>query len=136
MLTRRPTRRTPRRRGAALIELSICIPLIIVITFGSIEASNAIFLQQTLTEAAHEGARTATSIGKTEADARTRIDQILTAQGVRAAEVTISPPITGNTPFGEMVTVTVAAPAANNSVGVQWYFKDTLLKSTVIMMRQ
>lgn len=124
------------RRGAALVEMAICVPIIIVIAFGSIEATNAIFLQQALTEAAHEGARTATSIGKTEADARARVEQILTAQAIHGAEVSIQPPIMSSTPVGEIVTVTVSAPADNNSVGIQWYFKKDSLKGTVVMMRQ
>ncbi|MCC7419887.1 MAG: pilus assembly protein [Planctomycetaceae bacterium] len=133
---RRNLTRFGMRRGAALVEMAICVPLIVVIAFGAIEATNAIFLQQALTEAAHEGARTATSIGKTEEDARTRIEQILTAQAIHGAEVSIEPPISFDTPVGQIVTVTVSAPANNNSVGIQWYFKDAPLKGTVVMMRQ
>jgi Flp pilus assembly protein TadG len=135
-MQRRNHSRFGARRGAALVEMAICVPLIVVIAFGSIEATNAIFLQQALTEAAHEGARTATSIGKTEEDARARVEQILTAQAIHGAEVSIEPPISSSTPVGEIITVTVSASASNNSVGIQWYFKDAPLKGTVVMMRQ
>src|SRR5689334_16755889 len=35
------------RGGLAVVELAICLPLMVMLTFGAIEAANAIYLKQT-----------------------------------------------------------------------------------------
>jgi Flp pilus assembly protein TadG len=124
------------RRGAALVELAVCLPVMVLITFGTIEAANAIFLRQALTEAANEGARTVTAGGGTESDARKRIKQILEAQDIEKAEIAFSPSVNNSTPAGTPVRVTVSAPSSANSVGVEWYFQGATLKGSVVMVRQ
>ena len=45
------------RRGVAAVELAVCLPVIILLVFGAIEASSFIFLKQSLNVAAYEGIR-------------------------------------------------------------------------------
>ncbi len=57
-INRKPLRGVKRKRnGTATVELAVCLPLIVIIAFGSIEATNMIFLEQRLTAAAYEGAQ-------------------------------------------------------------------------------
>lgn len=46
-----------KRSGAAIIELAVCLPLLVLITLATIKACSMIFLKQTLIIAAFEGAR-------------------------------------------------------------------------------
>ena len=40
----------PPHWGSAVVELALILPVLVLIVFGSIEANNAIYLQQVLTE--------------------------------------------------------------------------------------
>ena len=44
----------------AVVELAVCLPVLVLIIMGSIEACNLTFLKQKLTEAAYQGAMVAT----------------------------------------------------------------------------
>ncbi|MCA9044732.1 MAG: pilus assembly protein [Planctomycetaceae bacterium] len=123
------------RRGAALVETAVCLPVLLLLTFGAIEASNAIVLKQTLTEISYETARFVTSQGSTKADALQRADEIIAARGLQNVTVDISPDVTVNTPPGTPITVTVSAAAASNSIGPQWYFKDATMAAQAVMVR-
>ena len=45
-----------KREGAAVVEFAVCLPLIVLIVLGTIEAGSLLFLKQTLVQAAYEGA--------------------------------------------------------------------------------
>lgn len=122
------------RQGAALVETAICLPVMLLLTFGAIEASNAIVLKQTLTEISCETARFATSQGTTKDDALQRANEIVAARGLNDVVIDISPDVTATTPSGTPVTVTVSAAATSNSIGPQWYFKDSTMSATVVMV--
>jgi Flp pilus assembly protein TadG len=115
ILFRPPRRVTQRRKGSATVELAVCLPVLMIIAMGSIEATNAIFLKQHLTSAAYEGARAAIAPGQTSAGATTAAQSVLTAFGISGATVTITPTVTTSTSSGTQITVTVSAPLSSNS---------------------
>ena len=53
------TRVTTDRTGVAAVELAFCLPIILLMTFGTLDVCDGIFLQQKTEIAAHEGARNA-----------------------------------------------------------------------------
>ena len=70
-MIRRPSNRNASgkklpRFGSAVVELALVLPVIVLIVFGSIEANNAIYLQQVLTEVAYQGALEGVDISSTE----------------------------------------------------------------------
>jgi len=107
----------------------------LLITFGSIEAANSIYLKQMLTQAAYEGARVGTTPGATSADAEAIARQILDARSVQGATIVVAPTVTSTTPSGAEITVTVTAPANSNSFAPLWYFKNATLQARVVMIR-
>jgi len=63
MIPKRPLQRSKRKtRGAAVIEFAVCLPLIVLIVFGGIEAASMLFLRQTLVQAAYEGIKTGVKV--------------------------------------------------------------------------
>jgi len=108
-------RATRSRKGTASVELALCLPILVVIALGSIEATNAIFLKDRLTSAAYEGARSATTPGQTSTGATTAANAVLTQFGISGAQVTITPAVTTTTASGTQVTVSVTAPLSSNS---------------------
>jgi Flp pilus assembly protein TadG len=43
-----------RRSGAAVVELAVCMPLIVLLTFASLEGANMLFMRQAAVQAAYE----------------------------------------------------------------------------------
>jgi Flp pilus assembly protein TadG len=123
------------RRGAAAVEFAICIPLMLLITFGAIEAANGIYLKQVATQAAYEVARTATSMGRTQSEAIAIGKQVLAARSIQDSSISVSPTVDSNTPAGTEVTVIVTAPSNSNAYAPLWYFKDTQVRAQVVMIR-
>ncbi len=66
-ITNRTTfERMNQRTGSAVVELALSIPLIVLFVFGSIGASNAIYMQQVVTEVAYQGALEGIKVTATE----------------------------------------------------------------------
>lgn len=134
MWARRHPRQSPRKRGAALVELAVVLPVMVLITLGAIETANAIYLKQCLTSIAYEGARVASSTGGTEADAQALCLELLTARKINGATVTCTT-ITPATAPGTPIVVSVSASVANNSVGVTKYFRGKQMTGTATSPR-
>ena len=124
-----------RRKGLAVVELAVCLPLLLMLTFGAIEAANAIFLKQTLVAAAYEAARASTATGGTEDDGRLKLTEVLAARNVKGSSVEFSPSITPLTTPGTAITITVTAPSNSNSLGPQWYTQNATVRAVVVMPR-
>jgi Flp pilus assembly protein TadG len=106
---------TLQRQGAAALEFAICLPMLMLITFGIIETCDAIFLKQSLILAAQEGARVAVVPNATATNVTTQVQNILSARGVQHESITISPNNFTTAPFGSMITVNVIARIDQNS---------------------
>jgi Flp pilus assembly protein TadG len=126
------------RKGTATVELAVCLPILMIIVLGSIEATNAIFLKEHLTSAAYEGARAAITPGQTSTGATTAAQNVLTQFGISGGTITIAPTITASTPTGTQVTVNVTAPLRSNSCMPAYIIGKTLtnIGATVVMDHQ
>ena len=101
-----------KRRGAAAVEFAIVAPLFFLLVFGMIEFGRMVMVQQILTNASREGARTAVLDGSTTTDVT---DTVITHMGdaqitIDTSNITINPanPATAN--YGDPITVTVHVP--------------------------
>ena len=83
--------RSRARSGAVTVEFAVCLPMILALVFGSIEAANAVFLQQALTVAAYEAGNVASAMGGSSDSAMAQASAVFQALGVKSATVTVSP---------------------------------------------
>lgn len=96
--------------------MAICLPLLAILIFGSIELCNVIHLKQTLTEAGYVGALIGSQPKATEAKIIERVAADLSARRIYGARVTVE----GNGALfdglrpGELFTVHVDATVAGN----------------------
>lgn len=123
-----------RRRGVAATEFAVCLPIIVLLVIGTIEACSMIFLKQTLAIAAYEGARTAIIPGATKTQVEAACNQILTDRKVKGATVTVKPTDIVALNPGDFVDVTVSAPCSSNSIVPTKFYKGRNLTSTASMM--
>lgn len=113
-------RRRDNRSGAAVTELAICLPVIFLLIFGSIQACNLVFLKQAVTAATYDTILVAMMPGATEADVDTRLNAIMAARNITGAvkvlEGKSSKPF-ANVQHGQELYLTVTVPTAPNIVG-------------------
>jgi len=124
------------RRGLAAVEFAICLPVLALLVFGSIEATAFIFLKQSLHVAAYESVRTGSRADATQADATNRARAILDSRDVRGATIRFVTGDVASVARGEPVIVEVAAATNINSpLAGQWIANRTLT-SRVFMLKE
>jgi Flp pilus assembly protein TadG len=87
----RLSRRVRSQRGAALLEMALTLPLLLLVCVGILEFGRAYQTWQVITNAAREGARIAVLPGMDDAAVRSRVQQYMTiGQLPKAASATIA----------------------------------------------
>ncbi len=132
--------RTMRRKrsphGVSTVELAVCLPVIVLIVFASIEACSMIYLQQTLQTAAYETARFAVTPRSTSDIASARGVQVLEDRRVTGGTITFTPDDLSTTPRGTYVVVRVSAAIADNRIMPDFFFGNQQLQAEVTMLRE
>lgn len=106
----RPAQRPRRRRGNAVLEAALVLPILTALGFGTVEFGHYFFVKHTVQGAAREGARAAIVPTGTNADVATAVSAVMTAAGYASGDytVTVSPDSVASAAAGSNVTVTVA----------------------------
>ena len=133
-------RRRKSRAGAAAVEFAVCLPLLITIVLGSIEASNLIHVQHALKTAAYEAARTAGRDSEiTPEEIEILAKSVLIAYGVEEGHMDVTPTDIKAVGTGSQITVTVSAPMAVNRVisgwAPEWLLGDSDLSAQCTVVR-
>jgi Flp pilus assembly protein TadG len=86
------------RRGAAVVEMAVVAPLLLLILFGIIEFGWVFMIEQTITNATREATRVGILQGSTHADIQNRFAQAMAPTGVTVTSdmLTIIDPTTAN----------------------------------------
>jgi len=89
------------RRGAAMVETAIVLPIFLILVLGIIEFGRALMVANMVTNAAREGARMAILDGSTNSEVQQSVSEFLVASlGVQTADITTTitiVPAPGNT---------------------------------------
>ncbi len=124
------------RVGTAAVELALCMPIMVVVVFGTIESCNSIFLKQTATSAAYEAAKICTGTGGTEFAARLRVEEILASTEISGGVLTFDPPTSEDWVRGTLISTTVAIPTSNNLGGINMFYDGHILSGRITMVKQ
>jgi len=100
------------RHGVEVIEMALVLPVLVILTFGTLEVCEGIFLKQKLEVAASEGARIAIRKMATTSDVEAAVEAFLDARQIQytniSSVVSIDPsPTTAAELTPIKVTVTV-----------------------------
>jgi len=117
------------RGGAAAVEAALCIPLIILLMFGTLEISAGYYLQESVTIAAYEGARQGARRRGTSEQVISRVEEILEARNVQlgSGTITVTPTDLTTLDAVQPLTVTVQVQSAGNGA----LFFDTMANRTI-----
>ncbi len=125
------------RMGAAVVEFAIVAPVLILFLLGIIECGRMMMVQQALTTAVREGARTAIVEGTSASTAIQAVESFLAGTGIKGTKVTVSPASTGSVAHGQPVTVSVSVPFNEVSwLPHPFFLQNTTLSSTATMRRE
>jgi Flp pilus assembly protein TadG len=120
----------------ATVEFAICLPVLVLIILGSIEACNMIFLKQALTEAAYQGVMVAMRPNATEGDITARVQSILDARNIQQSGIEVANGNFGAVTAGSVFTVRVDAQMSGNRIGPQIISGLSVIESTVTALKQ
>lgn len=136
---RHRSRRRRQRRGTAVIEFAFIVPVLIVLTLGTIDLCSMMFLKESVTLAASEGARRGIGRDRTNNDAVARITEFLDERNINydsANVVSISAPGFDTAQTLENVTVTVQVPCGGNLLIPSNWFDDLTVSASVTMRKE
>ena len=122
------------RKGAALVEFAITLPILFTVLFAAIEFSRVNAIRHSVANAAYEGARRGVVPGATETDTQSAATAILTAVCVRDAVVTVNPSVI--TEDTSEITVTIDVPLNQNTWITPKFFRDDILTSSCTLTRE
>jgi Flp pilus assembly protein TadG len=125
-----------RRRAAATVEFAVCLPIIVLIVFGGIQASNMLFLRQTLVQAAYEGIKTGIKVDGTADRAKASAQAVVDGRNLKNVTITLSPSSPFVAPRGTIVEMTVSAPADDNSIFPFGPFAGKQVTATAVMVKE
>ena len=119
--------------GVAAVETALCVTALIPIMFGTLEICSGYYLQESLTIAAYEGARTAARQDSTPEDVREYVTELLDDRGVDIVDgnIVITPASFENRRELNPVTITISVPTANNSIFVFQHLANRTLVAEV-----
>lgn len=132
-----PSRLRPAdRTGVAAVEFAVCLPVLVLVVMGSIEACTMVFLKESLTVAAYEGSRVALQPAATQADVVARCQEVLTERNVQGGTVQVNPADIVATPPGDSIQVQVSAPCESNAVIPVWFYGGTTMSGSSTVMKE
>lgn len=120
--SRRVYRGRHARRGAAVVEMAVVTPLLLMMMFGIIEFGWVFMVQETITNAVREAARVAALQGSTEADIQTRFAEAIQPTGISVTPDMLT--ITRATAANPVETVRVSIPYSQVSLVGGWLGLD------------
>lgn len=124
------------RRGAAVVELAVTVPLLLILAFGTLEATTAIHLRQSLEVCAYEGARVALLPGTTSSNVQAACESMLLDRGVSNATVQVTPSNFSGRPYGTEINVEISTTMANNSPIPMLVLRNKTIVGSVTMMKE
>ena len=126
------------RNGAAAVEAAVCLPLLVLIFFGSVEISGGIFQEYNAQATAYELSKVALTKGKTCDDVQMLAAQIMPQQDFATYSITIDvEPRTVNADSVDVPTITTFSIPQTGSTtdGLEQLPRGTLLRLTLTVDR-
>ncbi|MCO8124594.1 pilus assembly protein [Stieleria sp. TO1_6] len=124
-----------RRRAVAAVEFAVCLPVLVLLVFGSIEASSFIFLKQSLSVACYEAVREASQADATADTATAKAVEILDSRQVNDFEIRFPDGVAG-LERGQQCVCEVSAPTHSNSPLAGDFISNRMLTARVVMLKE
>jgi Flp pilus assembly protein TadG len=145
-------RRQRQRRGAAAVELAVCLIPLMTIVMGIIECGRLMMVQEIANNATREGARLSslsgatmgTSTSTSSSDVNYRVRSYLTGAGLSTGSATITISDLDQTTItdlpqanvGDRIQVQSSMPYSSVALCPPWFFGNATITATSIMRKE
>lgn len=136
IFNRRKSQSARQRKGTSTVELAVCLPVLALIVFGTLQASSMYFLRQALVQSAYETVREVVKTDGSQAIAIQRGEQTLDFRNITGETITFDPPNVEGLEPGTPVTVTVVADGDSNTVLPFSVFKGRTVSASATMNKE
>lgn len=126
--------RNSQPRGVAVVELAVCLPIVVLITFATVEACQMLHVRQTLKVTAFEAARIGAIPNATSGNVRGQTQALLNDQRIVDFEIRLTPSDPKNLRDGDPLEVTLSASAGSNALLGNWFYQDREISQTVSIL--
>ncbi|MFK7737248.1 MAG: TadE/TadG family type IV pilus assembly protein [Pirellulaceae bacterium] len=127
--------RRQSRRGAAVTELAVCLPVIVLLVFGSLEGANMLFLKQAVVQSAYETAKAAAKRSGSQALGQRLGQNVLASRNIVPTAIQFSANVDALAP-GTPFTVTVSAAGDQKSITSIGPFNGLNINAQVTMVKE
>lgn len=127
---------TNQRNGIAAVEAALCFPILILVTLLTLDCCSCIFLRQSLTVAAFEGARVAIVPSAQQDNVVQQVKNTLAERGINQVTVTTVPANLAELPPGTIVSVQVDANPNQNVPIYLGIFQNKTMSARVAMITE
>lgn len=124
------------RRGAALVEFAICLPVFVLIVMATVETCRMIYLTQSIKIATYECARLGITPEATVDVLQTQCDLILEGRGLENYTMTIEPSDPSTLKYEDLFTVTISIPASEAALVGSFFFQDKIFTESSTIMAE
>ncbi len=125
-----------RRSAAAVVELAVCLPVILLVVMGTIESANMLFMRQALVQSSYEAAKVAIHRRGTNATAINAANNVADGRRISNIQIEFEPANVASVARGELIRVTVSAPGNSNSIFNFPPFNGTTITGTAAMVKE
>lgn len=116
--------------------MAVCLPILVIVLFATIESCNMLFVAQSLKITAYEGARVGVVPNAEATNVQYQCDTILIDRGVADTTVTMEPADPTSLSSGDYFKVTVTANYASNSLIGGTIINDNQISRSVSLRAQ
>ncbi len=126
-----------RRTGAAAAEFAVVAPIMFMVVIAMFELGRSMSIQQTLTNAAREGAREAILPSATEDSVEAVVDGYMQASLAHGDPTIVTTPDPSAAVPGQLVTVTVTSDQTPMTrYGMRWFGTNYQMSATATMRKE
>ncbi len=124
------------RRGVATVEFAVCLPVIVLVVLGSIEAASMLFLRQAMIQSAYEGAKVAILRNADNDDAIAAAEAVVRSRQLDGVTISFDPPNVASAAPGDTIRVTASAPGNANSFIPFGPFRNNVVAADAVMIKE
>jgi Flp pilus assembly protein TadG len=124
------------RRATASVELAVCLPVIVLLVFASLEGANMLFLRQAVVQSAYETAKAVAKTNGQQATAETLGRQVLSSRGVTTPTFTFLPANVQSLPPGSTFSVAISVPGNSRSIVNIGPFSGLTIRAQATMLKE
>lgn len=134
-IRKRPSRKR-NRQAAAIVELAVCLPVLVLLAMATVEACSVLYLKQSLKIASYESTRVGLVPTARAENVTAQADLILGGRNIKDYTVTLTPADPRSMEQGDFFRVEVVADCGANSFVGGWFYTGKTVRQATEMVAE